>query len=131
VLSRWYPGTLARRIRALGVVRERVTVIEGDALAVMAEYQGRQDAAVFVDPPYTAGGKRAGSRLYTHSVVNHAELFRLAAGLDDVVMTYDLAPEVVELAGRFGLQARPIAMKNTHHTVMDELLIGKDLSWEL
>lgn len=130
VLSRWYPDTLARRIRALGAVRDRVTVIEGDALAVMADYQGRPDAAVFVDPPYTAGGKKAGSRLYTHWAVDHARLFELAAGLDDVVMTYDLAPEVVALAERFGLQARPIAMKNTHHAVMDELLIGRDLSWE-
>lgn len=130
VLSRWYPDTLARRIRALGAVRNRVTVVQGDALAVMAEYAGRRDAAVFVDPPYTAGGKKAGSRLYTHSVVDHAELFRLAAGLEDVVMTYDLAPEVIALAAQNGLQARPIAMKNTHHAVMDELLIGKDLSWE-
>lgn len=130
VLSRWYPDTLARRIRALGAVRNRVTVVQGDALAVMAEYAGRRDAAVFVDPPYTAGGKKAGSRLYTHSVVDHAELFRLAAGLEDVVMTYDLAPEVIALAAHRGLQARPIAMKNTHHAVMDELLIGKDLSWE-
>lgn len=130
VLSRWYADTLARRIRALGAVRDRVTVIEGDALAVMADYQERPDVAVFVDPPYTAGGKKAGSRLYTHSIVDHAELFRLAAGLNDVVMTYDLTPEVVQLAERFGLQARPIAMKNTHHAVMDELLIGRDLSWE-
>lgn len=130
VLSRWYPDTLARRIRALGEVRDRVTIIQGDALAVMADYQRRPDAAVFVDPPYTAGGKKAGSRLYTHSVVDHTELFRLAAGLGDVVMTYDLAPEVLALAEQFGLQARPIAMKNTHHAVMNELLIGRNLSWE-
>lgn len=131
VLSRWYPETLGRRIRALAQVRERVSVVEGDALEVMADHAGRRDAAVFVDPPYTAGGKSAGSRLYTHSVVNHERLFELAAGLDDVVMTYDIAPEVYALAERNGLQVRPIAMKNTHHAVMDELLIGKSLSWEI
>ncbi|WP_219722112.1 DNA adenine methylase [Deinococcus planocerae] len=129
VLSRWYPETLARRIRALNAVRERVTVIRGDAFPVMAQYAGRRDVSVFVDPPYTAGGKKAGSRLYTHSVVDHERLFGLAAGLHDVVMTYDLTPEVRALARRHGLQARPIAMKSTHHAVMDELLIGRDLSW--
>jgi DNA adenine methylase len=37
--------------------------------------------------------------------------------------------EIVALARRHSFETRPIAMKNTHHAKMTELLIGKDLSW--
>ncbi|KEF34503.1 DNA methyltransferase [Deinococcus sp. RL] len=130
VLSRWYPDTLARRIRALNAVRERVTVICGDGLPVLAQYIGRRDVSAFVDPPYTAGGKRAGRRLYMHSVVDHPQLFQIAAALNDVVMTYDLSPEIFIMAKQNSFQVKPIRMKNTHHTIVHELLIGHDLSWE-
>ncbi len=44
-------------------------------------------------------------------------------------MTYDNADEVKELAKKYGFQAKPIPMKNTHHAAMTELVIGKDLEW--
>ena len=51
----------------------------------------RSDACFFVDPPYTAGGKRAGSRLYAHNTVDHAKLFELmAASRADFLMTLRL-----------------------------------------
>ncbi|MEF2279176.1 hypothetical protein V3W47_12780 [Deinococcus sp. YIM 134068] len=131
VRSRWYPGTLARRVRALSAVRERVTVLQGDGLEAVAGYTGRRDTAVYIDPPYTAGGKKAGRRLYTYHVVDHERLFGLAAGLHNAVLTYDHTPEVYCLATHNGFQVKPIAMKNTHHAVMNELLIGNDLSWDV
>jgi DNA adenine methylase len=47
----------------------------------------------------------------------------------DFLMSYDNTHEIVELAGKFGFETRPIAMKSTHHAKMTELLIGRDLSW--
>ncbi len=47
----------------------------------------------------------------------------------DFLLTYDNADEVRTLALRHGFEARPIAMKNTHHAEMTELLIGRDLRW--
>jgi DNA adenine methylase len=44
-------------------------------------------------------------------------------------MTYDNAEEVRELAQRHGFDLEPIAMKNSHHAEMSELLIGRDLDW--
>jgi DNA adenine methylase len=44
-------------------------------------------------------------------------------------MTYDNAEEVKEMARRHGFQIRFIPMTNTHHATMEELVIGKDLSW--
>lgn len=46
-----------------------------------------------------------------------------------LLMTYDFADEVLALAVQHGFQTRTVAMKNTHHAQMTELLIGRDLNW--
>ena len=130
VASRWYPQTLASRIQTLATVSERITFIEGDGLSVMDEYRDRLDAVFFIDPPYTAEGKRAGARLYTFSELDHDDLFRRTSRLQgDFLMTYDNADSVKELALKYGLSTLVIPMKNTHHARMSELLIGRDLRW--
>ena len=45
------------------------------------------------------------------------------------MITYDNADEVKSMARAHGFQMRLIPMTNTHHATMEELLIGKDLSW--
>ncbi len=128
--SRWYPGTLQKRILDILTIRDKISFIEGDGLEVVRQYVNHADAAFFIDPPYTAAGKKAGSRLYTHSTLNHDELFRAASTLaGDFLMTYDNTPEIEELAEWYGLDIAPVAMKNTHHAYMTELLIGRDLDW--
>jgi DNA adenine methylase len=130
ILSRWYPETISKRISNIELVAKRIEFIHGDAFEVMAEHRKDKDAVFFIDPPYTAGGKSAGSRLYTHSVVNHEKLFSLCEKLQgDFLMTYDNAEEVQSLAEKHGFQTKPVAMKNTHHAEMDELLIGRNLDW--
>jgi hypothetical protein len=47
----------------------------------------------------------------------------------DFLMTYDVAEGLIGMAKRHGFETRQVAMKNTHHAVMSELLIGRDLSW--
>ena len=44
-------------------------------------------------------------------------------------MSYDNTAEIKALAERFGFQAKPVAMKSTHHAKMTELLIGRNLDW--
>lgn len=128
--SRWYPETLAKRIRDIQTVEQDIEFVRGDGLAVIEAKAENPCAVFFIDPPYTAGGKRAGSRLYTHSEVDHERLFKLCAKIEgDFLMTYDNAEEVKYLARRHGFQMKPLAMKNTHHAEMTELLIGRDLDW--
>jgi DNA adenine methylase len=130
ILSRWYPQTIGKRITNIELVANRLEFIHGDAFEVLARFQKDRDAVFFIDPPYTAGGKRAGSRLYTHSEVDHEKLFSLCEKLrGDFLMTYDNAEEVQALAERHGFETKPVAMKNTHHAKMDELLIGRNLDW--
>jgi DNA adenine methylase len=130
ILSRWYPQTIAKRITNIGHVASRIEFIHGDAFVELARFQNDRDAVFFIDPPYTAGGKSAGSRLYTHSEVDHDRLFALCEELHgDFLMTYDNAEEVRALAERHGFETKPVAMKNTHHAEMNELLIGRNLGW--
>ncbi len=128
--SRWYPETLQKRIAQVAAMRERITFIHGDGFKAIADNTNRTDAVFFIDPPYTIAGKRAGSRLYTHADIDHEELFRLAASIvGDVLLTYGNTDEVRDLAQRYGFVTWPVAMKNTHHVMMHELLIGKNLDW--
>ena len=127
LLSRWYPETLAKRLRVISEYADRLAFLEGDsmrALPVLLGGWGRQ-AAVFIDPPYTArGGKRAGSRLYSHSSIDHAALFEMLAEHDsNFLMTYDAAPEIVDLVMEHNFCAVCLVMKNTHHNRVAELVI--------
>jgi DNA adenine methylase len=124
--SRWYPTTLSRRIREINRMKDRITFIEGDAFDLIEEHQNDSEAFFYIDPPYTQAAKR----LYSKWSVDHQRLFRLMRDCKgEVLMSYDNTAEVVHLAERHGFQIKPVAMKNTHHAKMTELLIGKDLSW--
>jgi DNA adenine methylase len=130
IASRWYPDTLARRIVDIAEVRDRITFIEGDGLAVSQQHAADPNAVFFIDPPYTASTKRAGSRLYLFSVIDHNELFRIASTfIGDFLMTYDDAEELHALSAQYGFDTELVAMKNTHHAEMTELLIGRNLNW--
>jgi DNA adenine methylase len=124
--SRWYPKTLARRIREINRVKDRLTFAEGDGFALIEEHKADKDAAFYIDPPYTLAARR----LYVSWQIDHSRLFSLMAECKgDFLMSYDNTHEVAKLAAKFGFESRAIAMKNTHHAKMTELLIGRDLTW--
>jgi DNA adenine methylase len=128
--SRWYTETLKQRILAIAELRDRISIVEGDGLDAIRQTAHRNNVAYFIDPPYTAAGKKAGRRLYTHSEIDHEELFHLASSVaGDVLMTYDDAEGVRKLVRKYGLKTKLVAMKNTHHAEMSELLIGRNLDW--
>jgi DNA adenine methylase len=123
--SRWYPQTLAKRINHIQRIKEKITFIQGNGLEVMAE----NNAVFFLDPPYTAGGKKAGNRLYTHHELDHELLFLYCNNIECFLMTYDISSEIEHLAHKHLFDIKEIAMKNTHNTAMKEYLISKDLKW--
>jgi len=128
--SRWYPATIAKRIINLSTIAEKIDFRCDDGLKVMKEFSNRRDVIYFIDPPYTAGGKKAGKRLYRHYELDHEQLFCICGTLKgDFLMTYDNAEEVKQMARHHGFQMRLLPMKNTHHATMEELVIGRDLSW--
>jgi DNA adenine methylase len=130
IRSRWYAKTLAYRLLNLEKVSGRIDFRSGDGIKVMRDFSDREDAVFFIDPPYTAGGKKAGKRLYKYCDIDHEELFSTCEALrGDFLITYDNADEVRDLARSHGFSMRLVPMKNTHHTKMQELVIGRDLSW--
>jgi DNA adenine methylase len=130
IQSRWYPKTLATRFRNLDFIASHIDFICGDGLQVLRDFANDNDVIFFIDPPYTAGGKKAGSRLYKYYDLDHEHLFKICESLQgDFIMTYDMADEVKDLARKHKFEMKPIAMKNTHHAEMTELVIGRDLSW--
>ncbi|MDE0628743.1 MAG: hypothetical protein OXH99_20295 [Bryobacterales bacterium] len=128
VSSRWYPDTIARRLNAISAQAERIGFFEGDGMTLLKAVLGasRREVAVFADPPYTAGGKRAGRRLYAHHEIDHGRLFAL---LDDssaqFLMTYDASPEIVCLIRKHEFHAVQVVMKNGHHNRIPELVITR------
>ncbi len=133
VASRWYPQTLVRRLQAISATAERLAFCEADGLKLLESFlaAGTAGVAVFVDPPYTAGGKRAGKRLYAHNELDHRRLFEvLASSGVDFLMTCDRAPEVEAWVREFGFSAVQVVMKNTHHDLLPELVISSSPVFE-
>ena len=126
VASRWYPETLTTRLQKIAEYKSRVGFLEGDGMKVLETLLQRfdQEVVLFVDPPYTAGGKRAGRRLYAHSALDHSRLFAMLADSGArFLMTYDQAPEIKALVQKHKFHAVQVLMKNTHHALMPELVI--------
>ena len=130
ILSRWYPKTLKKRILDISKIRKRIKFTKGDGFQVIKKHLDKPNVVYFIDPPYTASKKKAGTRLYKYHQVDHENLFQLMSKIKgDFLMTYDDADEVRSLALKHRFETRLVAMNNTHHATMTELLIGRNLNW--
>lgn len=123
--SRWYPSTLADRIKTIAEVRDRIQFSQGNAFDIIPECQD-EGSALFIDPPYP----KSGERLYEHADIQHEEVFRLAhEAKGTVLLTYDDSGEIVRLAEKYGFATEELVVSTAHHQKKTELLIGDDLRW--
>lgn len=130
IKSRWYPTTLHRRLKDISQVSSLIEFKEADAFDILVQEKNNPQAVFFVDPPYTVGGKKAGSRLYIHNKIDHNYLFQLCSEVaGKVLMTYDNNEEVKQLSNKYGFFFKEISMRNKNNAKMTELVISKDLSW--
>lgn len=127
--SRWYPQTLASRIRSINKLKRRINFVSGDGLEWLETKRAKIDGvqtAYFIDPPYLIAGKR----LYPENELDHRRLFEIACKLEGrVLMTYDDTAEIRTLAREFGFRFRSVRMLSRQHQTKTELLIAKDFSW--
>lgn len=131
VASRWYPETIVRRLREIESHAARIAFYEGDGMQLLESAAHTPGTVLFVDPPYTAGGKRAGRRLYANHEVDHPAIFEcLADGEADFLMTYDAAPEILALVRRHRFVTVQVMMKNTHHARLPELIVTRRHAFE-
>lgn len=125
--SRWYPQTLARRVKAIREVSPRVSFMQNDALRWLDQPAHRFSPGwtLFVDPPYPVIGKR----LYPHWDVDHARLFALCAAFPGpCLMTYAPAAEIEALAHKHRMHIRPVSMLGNALRKRQEWCITKN-SW--
>lgn len=128
VASRWYPETLVRRLQAVADCADRIKFCETNGFQFLEIFleNCQRDTVVFVDPPYTARGKRAGRRLYVHTELDHSRLFEmLAQSRLNFLMTYDRNAEILSLVREHAFYAVQVTMKNTHHKLIPELIITR------
>ena len=130
ITSRWYPDTIKQRLMAISDHTARIDFLAADGMTILEQRLTEgvpMGTAVFADPPYTAMGKQAGRRLYTHSSVDHSRLFdilaQLAAQGCEIMATYDESPEIIALADQYDFHAVRVMMKNGHHNRLPELVI--------
>lgn len=123
--SRWYPQTLARRIREINRQRDRMTFVEGDGFRLIEEHKADAEAAFYIDPPYTLAARR----LYRVWQIDHARLFAaLAACRGDFLMSYDNTAEIAALAKKHGFESRPVAKPSASRRRLTQLLVGTNLN---
>ena len=116
-----------RRLTAIEQHAARIDFRQTDGLDLLVQLLSSSTPAnvvVFADPPYTAGGKEAGRRLYKHNDLDHAHLFAILADSHvDFLMTYDASLGIKELIVEHRFHAVQVEMKSTHHTHRNELVI--------
>jgi DNA adenine methylase len=97
--ARWYPETMAQRIKWIGERRDNITVSNRDGLSFLKEYpDDRADSTFFfVDPPYV----QAGAKLYLNAMsdLKHRDLATFLTSSSKIkhwLVTYDDNPLVVD-----------------------------------
>jgi DNA adenine methylase len=128
ISSRWYPKTIAKRINHIKRLRDKITFLQANGMEIIKNNLAN-GCIFFMDPPYTAGGKKAGNRLYNHHELDHKLLFSFCDNINHFLMTYDISNEIEMLAKQYNFEIKKIPMKNTHNIEMKEYIISKNLEW--
>ena len=121
IRSRWYPDTLAARLRAIGAHANQIAVVEGDGVETLSEDRD-SSTRYFIDPPYPG----AGPKLYLHGTVDHARIFdALSSCAIEFLMTYDCSAEIDSLAQAHGFHVEDVSMTDRHHQRRTEKIITR------
>jgi DNA adenine methylase len=126
IRSRWYPETIATRLREISKQRKKLHFSQSDGFELLKKFRRNKKAVAFVDPPYYGPAHR----LYTHWKINHRMLFETLNNFrGDFLLAYDDASEIRKLVQKFKLEMAAIEMKTTHHQIKREILISRNLNW--
>lgn len=126
IASRWYPQTLAKRIRAINYVKHKIDFYQADAFEIIEKYNDDKNCYFFIDPPYTIAGKR----LYKYHEIDHEKLFYYFSRFrGKFMLTYDNTDEIINLAKKYNLLYKKIPMKTTHHITKYEIIISDNFNW--
>lgn len=95
---RWSYKKVSSRIRKIVDYKDRITVMQEDALQVIEEFYWNEENFLFIDPPYVMQGKQLYRKWYETD--DHERLAALIQNLTSsypgcakIVVTYDACPE--------------------------------------
>lgn len=122
--ARFNRQALVDRVRAIGNLRDQITVSNTDGRAVILEVADDENSFLYIDPPYV----KAGSQLYLNSFGHrdHAALAKIVNAVSGAhwLMTYDTSPLIEELyAGQFQREYE-LNYSARHPGKADELMIA-------
>ncbi len=123
--SRWYPKTIADRLRAIHEMRSELHFIEGNGFDLLNRLS-KSSSVAFVDPPYF----QAAQRLYSCWKIDHRGLFSVLEDFQgDFLLAYDDAPQIRAWAVECGFEMVSVKMRTTNHQIKGELLLSRSLDW--
>ena len=129
---RWYPKTLANRIRACAALRERVVAYSSSFETLLSMHMSIRwgfspHDVWFIDPPYSVGQRAPGRRLYDYHEVDYDRLFKRVAGLPGLsLMTVQDTAQTRSLAKRYGFSVNSLSMFTAQNVQKKELLLVLD-----
>jgi DNA adenine methylase len=127
ISSRWYPETLIRRINEIHRLAPRIQFLAEDGLSTLNAFSQIPNCCAFIDPPYVAGGRGAGKRLYTHYDVSAEAVFEAAANfIGPAILTYHRSRIIRRLAESSGMICSELSVRNAHDKLRRELFITKE-----
>ncbi len=118
-----------KNIRRAQAMRERITIIHGDALEEMRQRMGDPNVGGFVDPPYTSEPNGGGHRLYRHRFAGrqkHQRLFSLLSQWRGAwLLTEDNCRTVRRLAHAYRFTFKRVLMNGSENQWKKELMIWR------
>jgi site-specific DNA-adenine methylase len=109
-------------------MRDRIEVVNGDALEEMRKYAADRTVGCFADPPYTADKSSRGHLMYRHpfSFLEHKKLFNLLAQWRGPwLLTEDNSRMVRHLAACSRFNIRRVRMMTSDNRWKTELVMWR------
>ena len=125
--SHWCCEKVVANIRRVYAMRDRISVVYGDALEEMRKHAADRTVGCFADPPYTADVSSKGHLVYLHHKLEHRTLFKLLASWHGPwLLTEDNSRMVRRLAAVYRFNVRRAGMKTADNKRKSELVIWRE-----
>jgi DNA adenine methylase len=124
--SHWCRDLVVANIRRVYAMRDRIEVVNGDALEEMRKYAADRTVGCFADPPYTADKSSKGHLMYRHHRLEHKKLFKLLAQWRGPwLLTEDNSRMVRHLAACYRFNIRRVRMMTSDNRRKTELVMWR------
>jgi DNA adenine methylase len=124
--SHWCRELIVANLRRVHAMRDRIEVVNGEAMEEMRKHAADPSAGCFADPPYTADVRSKGHVVYLHHRLDHQRLFSLLAGWRGPwLLTEDNSRMVRRLVACYRFNVKRARMKTSDNRRKNELVVWR------